>query len=165
MKAIKVRQAQRELKRRSNPKFVLQEQGRSPEAGLILTAFKQQQQEGLIASWLAGITFLAIIPSNAGASTVTGSGFSVATITEKIGVLYSVGTVGGGTISCQAQSCSSTGGANPASAGAAFGTAAGNGQFELDMETFANTFIRAVITIVTGPTPIAVIGIGQNKLV
>ena len=73
MNGKNLRQAQRELKRRSTVKFLLQEQGRSPEAGLFLSQFKQQQQEGLIASMLTGFSFLALIPSNAGGSTVTGT--------------------------------------------------------------------------------------------
>jgi len=144
-------------------KWMLQEQPRSPESGLILATFERQQQEGLLADWLTGIQYIALIPSNAGASTVTGTAYSVANITEKLLIVYSVGTIGGGSISCQLQSCVS-GGGSPASVGAAFGTTNANGQFQADMESFTNTYARVVVTIVTGPTPIAVIGMGQSKL-
>jgi len=149
---------------RPTVKYVLQEQPRTPESGLIQVWLKQQQQEGLLADLIGGMSFLEFQRANAGAAILTGTGLSVANLTEKILILYSVGTVSG-SISCQMQSCSNSGGSGAASAGSAFGTAAGSGQFQLDMESFANTFLRSVVTITTGPTPVSILGMAQQKLV
>lgn len=126
-------------------------------------SFMQQQQHGFVPDLVGGVTVLALVPSNAGASTITGTAVSVANITGKLLIVYSVGVVGGGTISCQIQSCVSGGGSN-ANVGAAFGTAAGSGTFQIDMETFTNTYVRAVVTIVTGSTPVSILALGFSKL-
>jgi hypothetical protein len=126
-------------------------------------SFVQQQQHGFVPDLVGGVTVLALVPSNAGASTITGTAVSVANITGKLLIVYSVGVVGGGTISCQIQSCVSGGGSN-ANIGSAFGTAAGSGTFQIDMETFTNTFVRAVVTIVTGSTPVSILALGFSKL-
>jgi hypothetical protein len=149
--------------KKNSLKFLLQEQPRTPE-GLLIQSFLRQQQQGFDPDPLGGKTFLEIVRSNAGAATITSTALSIANLTGKLLIVYSIGAVGGGTISCQIQSCL-TGGASPASVGAAFGTAAGPGQFLIDLESFTNTFIRAVATIVTGPTPVCIIGIGTLKLV
>src|SRR6266852_2574256 len=132
---------------KSSLKFLLQEQPRSPESRLIQVWLKQQQQQGYTPDMIGGVTFFEFQRSNPGAATLTGTGISVANVTGKLLVVYSVGAIGGGTISCQMQSCTSTGGAGAASAGSAFGTAAGAGQFQLDLETFAAGFARSVVTI------------------
>ena len=143
---------------------MLQEQPRSPESGLI-QVFLQQKQMGYTPDMLGGMTYFEFQRSNPGAATLTGTGISVANCTGKLAIVYSVGTIGGGSISCQMQSCTNSGGAGAASAGAAFGTAAGFGQFQLDLESFAAAFCRSVVTIVTGSTPICIAGFAFTKLV
>ena len=151
---------------KSRLQFLLQEQPRSPESGLIQAWFKQQQQEGYTPDLVGGVSVLTFQLANAGAATLTGTGLSVANLTGKLLIVWTVGAIGGGSISCQMQSCTNSGGAGAASAGAAFGTVAStSGTFQLDLESFAAAFCRSVVTIVTGPTPVSVMGLAFTKLV
>ena len=153
------------MKNKSSLKFLLQEQPRSQESELI-QVFLQQQQFGYSPDLIGGVTFFPFQLANAGAATLTPNGISVANITGKLLVLWSVGAIGGGSISCQMGSCTSTGRAGLANAGSAFGTVAStSGQLQLDMESFAAGFAAVTVTIVTGPTPVCVMGLAFTKLV
>src|SRR5271165_1528953 len=150
----------------SSLKFILQEQPRLPEAALIRGWMRQQQQFAYSADLLGGYTFFPFQLANAGAATLTPNGYLVATCTGKMAIFWTVGSIGGGSISCQMNSCTTAVRGGLLSIGPAFGTLTlTSGQFQLDLESFPAPYAAVTITIVTGPTPVSVCGWAQTKIV